>query len=620
MSHRFASTLLLALQLPCSLALAQGAGPAIKTLPTSLPITCNSRLGGVAAAPDGTLYISNFQREVWRVRPGGETTLLASNLQGSSGNTVFQGELLQSSFNDNRILRFDAQGKASVFATRNLSGPIGLAVNELDEVFVCNFKGNSLTRIDPDGASEILWQGGHLNGPNGITIGPEALPYVVNYNDAKVMRLTPEGLLEHLVTLPGAGNAHIAWAQGAFYVTKIADHQIYRVQQDGRFELFAGSGEPGLQDGPLAQCSLNAPNGIAASFGGQSLVLNDLKGSWKSQQPAELVLRWIDLSPSKSSLPLEPAAGSQAPGLQGIERGRLRAGEWTFDTLSSGPAQGELVMLLHGFPQTGYSYRSQLRALGKRGFRALAPDQRGYSAGARPLGAAHYGLSALAGDVIAMADALGAERFHLVGHDWGGAVAWLVAGLYPERLYSLSVLSTPHYAAIGAHRSDPGSLQSKKSAYMADLAAPGAELALLANDAAGLRSIYEGLKLSAEEVQVYLEALGTPEALSGALNWYRAMGTSSGVALALPQGVAAARASAPPVKVPTLYLWGSEDVAFARDCAEDSALFVEAPYRFMVLEGKGHWLPEEASTEVNEALLEQLGDHSSIAFESLKEK
>ena len=601
---------------PLPLTLGQSAELGIKTLRTSIPIHCNSRLGGVAAAPDGTLYISNFQREVWSVKPGGETTLLASNLQGSSGNAVFQGDLLQSSFNDNRILRINAAGEQSVFATRNLNGPIGLAVNELDEVFVCNFKNNSLTRIDPDGESEVLWQAGHLNGPNGIAIGPDSLPYVVNYNDAKLMRVTPEGSLELFVTLPGAGNAHIAWAQGAFFVTKIADHQLYRVQLDGEVQLFAGSGEPGLGDGPLAQCSLNAPNGIATSSDGRSLVINNLKGIWKSQQPAELVLRQIELLPAKSPGPATDPGAVVVPDLEGIERGQLKAGEWTFDTLSSGPTDGELVILLHGFPQTGYSYRSQLRALGQKGYRALAPDQRGYSPGARPLGAAHYGLALLAADVIAMADALGAERFHLVGHDWGGAVAWLVAGLYPHRLHSLSVLSTPHYAAIGAHRSDPNSAQAKQSAYMAGLAAPGAEQLLLANDAERLRAIYRGAGLGAAEVQVYLDALGSPEALGAALNWYRAMGSprssASSSASSSAQSVAAARASVPLIQVPTLYLWGSEDAAFARDCAQDSALFVEAPYRFVALEGKGHWLPEEASAEVNRALLAHLLEPGAV--------
>jgi pimeloyl-ACP methyl ester carboxylesterase len=135
-----------------------------------------------------------------------------------------------------------------------------------------------------------------------------------------------------------------------------------------------------------------------------------------------------------------------------VESLQIEVGELRFSARAAGPPDGELVILLHGFPQTSYAFRHLLRDLAGEGFRAVAPDQRGYSAGARPEDVASYRIGQLIGDVVGLADSLHAPRFHLVGHDWGGAVAWGVAFRHPERLRSLTVLSTPHPAALGRAR------------------------------------------------------------------------------------------------------------------------------------------------------------------------
>ena len=119
-----------------------------------------------------------------------------------------------------------------------------------------------------------------------------------------------------------------------------------------------------------------------------------------------------------------------------------------FDALAAGPADGELVLLLHGFPQTGTCWLDAVNALADSGYRAVAPSQRGYSRGARPVGVEAYTLTELCADVLAMAAALGSERFHVVGHDWGGSVAWALAGEHPEVVASLTAVSTPHSAAL----------------------------------------------------------------------------------------------------------------------------------------------------------------------------
>ena len=123
-------------------------------------------------------------------------------------------------------------------------------------------------------------------------------------------------------------------------------------------------------------------------------------------------------------------------------------GELSFDAVAAGPEDGELVLLLHGFPQTHHTWRHALPALADAGFRAVAPNQRGYSAGARPDGVDAYRTELLVADALAMADVLGADRFHLVGHDWGGQLAWLIAAHHPKRLQTLSVLSRPHPTAF----------------------------------------------------------------------------------------------------------------------------------------------------------------------------
>lgn len=294
-----------------------------------------------------------------------------------------------------------------------------------------------------------------------------------------------------------------------------------------------------------------------------------------------------------------PAERQSAEKLESIE---IQVGDFVFDALAAGPEEGELVLLLHGFPQTGYSYRHQLRALGAAGYRAVAPDQRGYSPGARPSEVAAYGMTHLVGDVVGMATSLGRQRFHLLGHDWGGAVAWATATFQPQRVVTLTVLSTPHYLALAQSYADPESEQAQRSAYFDDFAAEGAEARFLAEDMALLRGILAGTGVPDVDLEVYLQRLGTPEAMRATLNWYSAL-------VAAQAGSTPSVASVPAagLLVPTLYLWGTQDPAFASAAAQNSASFVAAPLEFHSLTGRGHWLPEEVPDTVTRLLLEHLG-------------
>lgn len=281
-----------------------------------------------------------------------------------------------------------------------------------------------------------------------------------------------------------------------------------------------------------------------------------------------------------------------------METFEIPVGEMTFAARAAGPKDGRLVLLLHGFPQTSYSWRNQLEALGDAGYRAVAFDQRGYSSGARPEGTEHYKLDHLVADVIAVADWLGGHRIDLVGHDWGGAVAWQTAGRYPDRLRTLTVVSTPHPAAFtsslsaGGGRGGDGD-QAQRSSYMEFFKQPEVpEQTFLADDAAGLRNLYAVSGLT-EGTDEYVRVLTEPYAMTGALNWYRAASIGD------VQGMG-------DITTPTLYVWSTNDVALGRDAAEATADHVKGPYRFEVFDGVSHWIAEEAPERLNALLLEHL--------------
>ena len=274
-----------------------------------------------------------------------------------------------------------------------------------------------------------------------------------------------------------------------------------------------------------------------------------------------------------------------------IEPLRLPARGLAFDALAAGPPNGELVVLLHGFPQTSACWTLLLETLAAAGYRAVAPDQRGYSPTARPTTVSAYRLPELIADVAAIADRLDAETFHLVGHDWGGVVAWRLAGRHPDRVATLTAVSTPHPRAFA--RALVAGTQALRSAYIPVFRIPRLpELLLGAHRQWGLRRLLAQDGLGVEWVDTYTRALAQPGALSAALAWYRA---------ATPFTV-----RAPRVGVPTLYVWGSGDPALGPRAAATSGRWVTGAYRFEVLAGAGHWLPEQHAEELGRLLLEHL--------------
>jgi pimeloyl-ACP methyl ester carboxylesterase len=277
-----------------------------------------------------------------------------------------------------------------------------------------------------------------------------------------------------------------------------------------------------------------------------------------------------------------------AAGLEDIE---LVVGSHRHTALTAGPTDGEVVLLLHGFPETASCWRSQLEALGNAGYRAVAPNQRGYCVGARPLDVSDYRLDSLVDDVLSFAAILGAERFHLVGHDWGGIVAWRLAARHPERLHTLTAVTVPHPAAF---RDALGrSNQLLRSTYVALFRTPWlAEKVLGTGGNAGLRRMLERSGLSSVYADEYAEALSEPNALRAALNWYRASGPDT--------------LRADPVEVPTLYVWAGKDPALGPEAANRTEKYVRGPYRFVPLPDAPHWIPEERPDRLNKLLVEFL--------------
>jgi pimeloyl-ACP methyl ester carboxylesterase len=289
------------------------------------------------------------------------------------------------------------------------------------------------------------------------------------------------------------------------------------------------------------------------------------------------------------------AVGLASAGISGTARAaelpritplRIRTAAGTFDAVAAGPRRGRKVLLLHGFPEAGIEWERQLRALAARGYRAVAPDQRGYSPGVRPAEIEAYQLNYAVKDVRAMADALGWRRFDLVGHDWGAAVAWIVAAKNARRVRSLTAVSVPHLGAFAeALRTDPA--QQEASKYMDNFRqpAPVPENMILASGPPKLPGV------DPAKCAEYFRRLSQPGALTAALNWYRANDFEG---------------YEQRVTVPTLFIASTKDPMVAPSGVQATKNWVTGPYRLENLAGIGHFIPEEAPDITNKLLLTHL--------------
>lgn len=278
----------------------------------------------------------------------------------------------------------------------------------------------------------------------------------------------------------------------------------------------------------------------------------------------------------------------------------VRRGSLTFDVYDEGPVDGEVVLLLHGFPERSSSWRLVAPQLHAAGYRTVAMDQRGYSRGARPRGRRAYRMSELTKDVLALADAVApGGRVHVVGHDWGAVPAWLLAAHHPERVATLTAVSVPHPRSFLAAM--VRSSQVLHSWYMAAFQLPWLPELLLASRLRLADQVVASFGMTEEDRARFRSEIVEDGALTGGLNWYRAM------ALEDP------RILAPRVAVPTTMVWSDGDVAVARWGPERTGDLVDAPFRFVAIEGVSHWIPTHAPDALAEAILDRIGSVAALA-------
>jgi pimeloyl-ACP methyl ester carboxylesterase len=277
---------------------------------------------------------------------------------------------------------------------------------------------------------------------------------------------------------------------------------------------------------------------------------------------------------------------------------KTRSG-FTFTVDTAGPAGGPLVLMLHGFPESRHSWRAALPKLAQAGYRAVAPDQRGYSPGARPdpKELANYAFDKLIADAIDIADAAGGsgKRFHLVGHDWGGQVSWGVAGRHPERLASLTILSRPHPSSFRRALLKEDGDQKHRSRHHRAFLDPETGRMLLEDGGRRLRERLGEQGVSDSAIEEHMSVLGSPEAIEATLAWYRA-----NKGLAADIGV---------IQVPTLYIWGNADATVGADAAHGTKEFVSAAYGIEVLPGVGHFVMDQAAQKATDLMLAHIAKH-----------
>jgi pimeloyl-ACP methyl ester carboxylesterase len=264
--------------------------------------------------------------------------------------------------------------------------------------------------------------------------------------------------------------------------------------------------------------------------------------------------------------------------------------------VQSGSRYGPLVILLHGFPEFWYGWRQQVQPLADAGLRVWLPDQRGYNLSDKPRGIAAYRLDELAKDIVGLIDAAGVDQCFLAGHDWGAAVAWWIALRYPGRLRKLAILNMPH-PAVMFHSLMRSPTQLRRSWYMFAFQIPLLTEAILRNNDFSLlvNTLMSGSmpgSFTAQDLDIYRQSWWRKGALTGMLNWYRAI-------VHMPPNMGQDLR----ITVPTLLLWGAQDTVLSREMAQPSLDLCDSG-RLVIYENSSHWVQHDAAESANKHLLE----------------
>ena len=278
----------------------------------------------------------------------------------------------------------------------------------------------------------------------------------------------------------------------------------------------------------------------------------------------------------------------------------VQANGLRFRAMVDGPPDGDLFILLHGFPEGAESWSRQLGPLAAAGCLTVALDLRGYGLSDAPEGVESYRIDHLVEDVRWMIKAFGRPAAHVAGHDWGAIVAWFFAGRHPEMTKTLTALSVPHPAALVAASRDDAD-QQQRSRYVALFLLEGkAEHVLEDDEYRRLRAMFaigpNPDAVPSKVIDHFIRSLSRPGRLTAALNYYRANLSQSG-------GAWEALTEIGPIVSPTVLLWGDQDPALGKWAVEATAQHVQGDYRLEVLEGAGHWLQFERPAEVSRALV-----------------
>jgi epoxide hydrolase 4 len=277
-----------------------------------------------------------------------------------------------------------------------------------------------------------------------------------------------------------------------------------------------------------------------------------------------------------------------------IREGYIDVGDVTLHYVEAG--EGPLVVLLHGFPEFWFGWRLQIAPLAAAGFRVVAPDTRGYNLSSRPEGVSEYDVDKLAEDIRGLIQGLGASSAMVVGHDWGGSIAWALATNHPEVVDRLAILNAahPHKLQQGLHHPS----QLRKSWYFFFFAIPGLpEDVVHARDWHFFRHFLHAANppYTPEETERYIEAWSQPGAASGMINYYRS---------SVRESSAQAKAVHPPIQAPTLVIWGQKDHYLGEDLAEPDHDDVPNLDRVERLEDASHWVHHDEAERVNQLLIE----------------
>ena len=274
----------------------------------------------------------------------------------------------------------------------------------------------------------------------------------------------------------------------------------------------------------------------------------------------------------------------------------IRLGGMEFDYRVCGDEKDELVVFLHGFPETSIMWTELMPEIAALGFYCIAPDMRGYSKNACPTGASNYTIEKISNDILGIADTLKPGKFHLVGHDWGAAIGWDITYNHRERILSWTSLSVPHSRAFATALKEDKE-QKKMSRYIGLFLIPMLpELIVRRNDFKAFRKLWK--HSTPEVLENYLSVFRRKKSLTGALNYYRAN---------FRQG----RQPIRDVEAPTLFIWGNRDFAIGAFGAHKTQDYMKGEYTFLEVDG-GHWLVQSNYPEVKAALSRHLTTHKTL--------